>query len=120
MALVDLVLGLIAFAIVVTIPGYFVTLALFPKKQEIDNIERLTFSFVFSITFLPLLVLVENQLLGIAINFFTVLSSLLLMIIVAILVYLIRTQKLAVPEAVYKALPKVAPEESVEIIPKFK
>ena len=116
----ELIVGLIAFALAITIPGYFVTLAFFPSKKEIDRIERLTFSFVFSISFLPLLVLIENQLLGILINFFTVTTSVLLLIITSLLIYLIRIQKITVPEILYKIFPKIEPQEAVNIIPKLK
>lgn len=120
MELVSLVFGLAAFALVVTVPGYFLTLAFFPSRKDIDGIERLAFSFVFSISFLPLLMLVENQLLSLPINYFTVLSSLLLLVIASLLVFLARTRKIAVPEPFCRAFPRVEPSEAVDIIPFMK
>ncbi len=118
--LAELIIGLIAFVLIITIPGYFLTLAFFPSKIEIDGIERLAFSFVFSISFLPLIMLIENQLLSIRINFFTVATSLLLLIIASLLIYLIRIQKIPVPEIFYKIFPKIEQGEAVEIVPRIR
>ena len=38
MALIELILGLIALFLTITIPGYFLTLGFFPNKNEIDSI----------------------------------------------------------------------------------
>ena len=49
MALIELIFGLIALFLTITVPGYFLTLGFFPDKNEIDSIERLTFSLVFQV-----------------------------------------------------------------------
>lgn len=46
--------------------GYSISLALFPK--DIDEIERITLSLVFSITFPTLTILFTNLILGLPIN----------------------------------------------------
>lgn len=120
MALAELAYGLAMFALIVTLPGYFLTLAFFPRKSDLGGIERLAFSFVLSISFLPLLMLLENQLLGIRIDYFSTLSSLLVLVIAALLVYLIRAQKIAAPSFVYRAFPKVGRGEEAGIVPDFK
>ena len=103
MPVLELVLGLIALAIVLTIPGYFLTLGFFPKRGEIDSIERFTFSLVFSIVFIPLLLLIENQLLLLPINFLTSLTTTILLIVIGLIAWLYRSKKLS-------------PEETVDLI----
>ncbi len=115
-----IVIGLSTLAVVLIVPGYFISLAFFPNKKDFDAIERTAFSVVFSITFLPLAVLVENMLFGIAITQLNVVFNLLAIIILSLVVYLVRIQKLIVPETIYRVLPKVKKEEVAEIIPFFK
>ena len=98
--LYDLIIPLISLALVLTIPGYFLTLAFFPKKNEIDEIERLTFSMVFSIAFLPLLVLIENLLLSIPIDFSSTFGTLVFLIVIGLIIYFIRIRKMKKDEAV--------------------
>ncbi len=112
--------GLIILAVVLIVPGYFISLAFFPNRKDFDTIERAAFSVVFSITFLPLAVLVENMMFGIAITQVNAVFNLLAIIILSLVVYLVRTQKLIVPEVIYRVLPKVKKEEVAEIIPFFK
>ena len=46
------------------IPGYALTWAIFPKKQEIDAIERLTLSLAFSVAFTPIFIFALHKALG--------------------------------------------------------
>ena len=115
MPLIELVLGLVALFLTITVPGYFLTLGFFPNKNEIDSIERLTFSLVFSIAFLPLLVLIENQLFSIPINFTSSIATVLLIIIIGLFSWMVRTQKLVVPNVFYMIFPKIKKEESVDL-----
>ena len=120
MELISTALGIIILAIVLTIPGYFITLAFFPSKKEFDALERFTFSIVFSITFMPLAILFENLLLGIKITQATVFATMLVLILASLLVYLVRVQKIKVPAIVYKIMPKVDAQDAAEIIPQPK
>ncbi|MFH1664078.1 MAG: DUF1616 domain-containing protein [archaeon] len=115
MPLIELFLGLIALALTVTVPGYFLSLGFFPDKNEIDSIERLTFSMVFSVSFLPLFVLIENQLFGIPINFTSSIATFLLIIVLGLFSWMVRTQKIAVPNAVYFVLPKTDKKNAVDL-----
>lgn len=115
MSPVELILGLIALFLTITVPGYFLTLGFFPNKNEIDVIERLTFSLVFSIAFLPVLVLIENMVFGIPINFTSSIATVLLLIIIGLISWMIRTQKVNVPESLYFIFPKVEKENAVEL-----
>jgi len=112
---IELILGLIALFLTITLPGYFLTLGFFPNKNEIDSIERLTFSLVFSIAFLPALVLIENQLLGIPIDFTSSIATLLLIIIIGLFTWMVRTQKISVPNALYYIMPKIEKKDAVEL-----
>lgn len=94
MPLIELIVGLIALIIVLTVPGYFLSLAFFPSKTEIDGIERLTFSLLFSIVFMPLVILIANQLLGVPINFVSSFGTLIFLILFGIIVYYFRLKKL--------------------------
>jgi uncharacterized membrane protein len=57
---------------VLFLPGFSLSYALFPKKDEIDWIERIALSFGLSIAVIPLLVFYSNFLFGIKINIVTV------------------------------------------------
>lgn len=116
----ELLIAIVEVLILLFIPGYFLTLAFFSKASDIDVVERVAFSYLFSIVFWPLLILVENQLFLIPINFTSVAASFLLLIIFGLLVWMIRTQKFSVPAALYKAFPKVDAKEAVSMFPKIK
>lgn len=120
MPILEILMSLILLVIVLFLPGYFLSLAFFPKRKDLDGIERLTISFALSITILPLLVLIENQLLFIPIDYTSVVSTFLIMIIFGIAVWLIRSQRVSAPGLCHKLFPPVPLEESVPLIPKFK
>lgn len=105
--MIQTILGLVALALIVTIPGYCLTLAFFPRKSELEELERFAFSFVFSITFFPLLVLVENQVLKIPIDSVSALVSVLIIVAFGLLVWRYRIRKLKKDEAVQIWFPKM-------------
>jgi uncharacterized membrane protein len=47
------------------VPGYALTWALFPKKHDIDAIERITLSMAFSVAFTPLFIFALHKALGV-------------------------------------------------------
>jgi uncharacterized membrane protein len=110
MDLISLLPGLIALFIALFIPGYFLCLGFFPGRQEIDWLERVVFSFIFSVTFIPLLILIENRLIGIPVNTLSVYATMLLLVLLGLLFYFIRLGKLGLPEKVHWLLPKVKGE----------
>ena len=69
MDLIAIVLGIAAIALAVSIPGYALSLAIFPKKKDLDIFERAAFSFILSIAVPGIVLLAGNMLLGIGINF---------------------------------------------------
>lgn len=54
---IRIILGII---LVIFFPGYTLTSALFPKKKDLDGLERLAFSFGLSIAIVPLIGLILN------------------------------------------------------------
>jgi uncharacterized membrane protein len=49
MEITSIIAGTAGITLLVLIPGLSVSLALFPKKDELDAVERLGFSFVFGL-----------------------------------------------------------------------
>ena len=66
------------------VPGYFVTWAIFPSREELDAVERITLSLAFSISVVPLIVLFLNQTLGVETFPIDVIHSVLASILVII------------------------------------
>src|SRR3989344_2955075 len=99
MAFIEFLPNILALIIALIVPGYFLTLAFFPSKTQIDGIERLTFSLLFSIVFMPLVVLLANQLLGVPINFVSSFGTMILLIALGAIVYLIRIQAIGIPKS---------------------
>ncbi|MBR9707155.1 MAG: DUF1616 domain-containing protein [Candidatus Diapherotrites archaeon] len=64
MGVFEFITGVLLLLVALTVPGYSLSLAFFPSKKELDALERLTFSFAFSIAFVPLVILIEMQLFG--------------------------------------------------------
>ncbi len=111
--------GLIALLVFLFVPGYFLALGFFPSKKEIDLLERLVFSFVFSISFIPLIVLIVNQLLGIKIDFVSVFAIIVFLIFIGLISYLIRVQQIIVPEKLYLVWPKIDKNDAFPLLPKI-
>jgi len=111
--------SMIIFLLILVIPGYFWTLAFYPEKKSLQKIERGAFSILFSITILPMVVLLENTLFGVPIDFFSTFSNLLILLIISILIFLIRAQKITSPQFLYNFFPKIKKDDCVELLPKF-
>lgn len=75
--------------LLVIVPGFAVSLALFPKKDELDLVERLGFSFVFGL--LPqLLQYFLDKNLGVPVNTTTTLGIIAAFTVVGLVVWKIR------------------------------
>ena len=120
MALLETAGGIFLFAFAAIVPGYFLSLAFFPSKKEIDLAERLAFSVLFSISSISILVLLENQLAGIPVDFFSVAATILLLAAVGFAVFMVRAQRVQAPAFVYALFPKIGRNDAAEIIPKSK
>ena len=115
--ILELAYGILSLAFSLLVPGYFFCLGFFPQKGDIDGLERLAFSLVFSITLLPLLVLFENILLNVRIVFATVAANMALIILCSLLLYFVRTKKVPFPGLFYKFVPAVPKGEEFPVIP---
>lgn len=93
--------------------GSFIALALFPKKNEIDFIERFLFSIVFGITLIPFFLFVESVFLKIPVNFASVFSTIAFIMFFGLIVYLARIQSIKAPNFFYKIFSKIEKEEAV-------
>ncbi|HLC37057.1 MAG TPA: DUF1616 domain-containing protein [archaeon] len=115
----ELVSGFASLAFVLFVPGYFLTLGFFPSKKELDGIERFTFSIVFSMFSLPFLLLILNQVFSVPLELNSVIYSIAAIILIGLISYLIRIQKISVPSSLNYFFPKIDKNDAVPIIPKF-
>lgn len=72
---------------VLFIPGYAIVWAVFPRKKQLDTIERVVLGFAFSIATIPLIIFYSNRLLKIPVNFVSVFLIILLISSVAVFVW---------------------------------
>ena len=114
----EVIPGIIALLLQITLPGYFLALGIFPSKKSLEGLERALLSIVLSITAVPLVLLLLNQLLFMAINLASVLGTDIFLIALGIAVYHVRTGSVEVPKAIYKIMPKIEKGEAVEIVPR--
>lgn len=115
--MLDLLWGLAVFGFLLVVPGYFLVLGFFPRKGEISGLERLVFSLVFSLTFLPLAMLLFNQFLRLPVNRETVLGLALFLTLLGTIVYLLRIGKVNAPKALERVFPRINPGEAVSMLP---
>jgi len=95
MTILEIIRVILGSVLFLFIPGLTITLAIFPRK-EIDLIERITLSFAFSISVVPLLILILNQSLGVETFPIDLLHSLiasLSVIILSLLIWFVRTRR---------------------------
>lgn len=69
--------------LVLFLPGFAATYALFPRKEEIDVLERIALSIGLSISLVVLSILILNQFLGVAINLVNSLLTILSIIFIS-------------------------------------
>ncbi|HIH17131.1 MAG TPA: DUF1616 domain-containing protein [Candidatus Diapherotrites archaeon] len=109
--------GALVFGFLLVVPGYFLVLGFFPRRGEISRLERWVFSVVFSLTFLPLALLLGNQLLRMPVNAETVLGLSLFLVLLGILTFLVRIGKVSVPKALNRFFPMVKAGDAVSPLP---
>lgn len=73
----------------ITIPGFLISLALFPKRDQIGIFERVFYSMVFGLS-APFLLTVLNMVLGVGVNFLTSLLVTLIVSVAALLFFVKR------------------------------
>ena len=72
--------------VLLPVTGFFLSLAFFPKK-ELDVFESIVFSFLLGLIFPALFLLVENQVFGIPIDFFSATATIIILIAVSLAVF---------------------------------
>jgi len=92
--ILQIVLGAV---FVLFIPGFTWSFAFFPKKDEIDWIERIALSFGLSIALVPLLVFYLNFLGGVGINIVSVSAAIIALCAAGAAVWYFRTGRLKIP-----------------------
>jgi len=101
MDLIAIVLGIAAIALAVSIPGYALSLAIFPKKKDLDIFERAAFSFILSIAVPGIVILAENMLLKIPINFVSVSATYIAVIAIGLIAFLLRSRSIKKNERIW-------------------
>ena len=96
MGVLELAVGIAALFAVLIVPGYFLSLAFFPKKEDIDLPERIVFSFAFSVAFMPLLMLLLNQVAGVPIDYFSSVGVVIALVLTGFGVHAYRTKTISV------------------------
>ena len=79
MLIIDVLTFVVGFVILTLVPGLSLSFAIFPKKDELDVVERIVASVLLSISVIPLMIYYSNKLLKIPI---TIWSNLLYILIV--------------------------------------
>lgn len=92
--MIEIITMILSAIFVLFIPGLAVTFALFPKKDEIDLLERIALSFALSIAITPLLVFYFNFLLKAPINIITATTIIIGIILTSTIIYYVRTKKI--------------------------
>ena len=111
------IIGIILLVVLLFVPGYFVTLALFPRKDELNELELLIFSFAFSISVLPLLTLIEMLVFGWLLTSMLVWANFFVIVVLFGFIWAVRVRRVAVPEKVYSLFRAVASKD--EGVPLF-
>jgi uncharacterized membrane protein len=83
LTIIRLVVGL---PLVLFIPGYALSYAFFPKKKDLDLLERIALSFGLSIATIPLIIFFMNKFLKIPITVYSSFGVVTLITLVGIIV----------------------------------
>lgn len=100
MDIISIIPGLIAIALAVGIPGYALSLAIFPKRNELDTFERIAFSFILSIAVPGIVLLAGNMLLGIGINFISASLTYVIVTAAGIIGFIARSRSIKASERI--------------------
>lgn len=103
--MIELVYSFLSAIFILIMPGYCFCLAVFPKKTDVSLAERIAFSVFFSITLPALLLITAYSVFGITVDFLTVLSTALAIIVFSLAAYFIRRGKIKESE-LFPILPK--------------
>jgi uncharacterized membrane protein len=89
MELTTIVIGTIGIILYLLIPGLSLSLALFPKRKDLDPVERIGISFFLGMT-IPFIQYFNDKNFFIPIDFTTTTSTILVVTVMGLLVWLVR------------------------------
>jgi len=115
--MIETFLGLAILVVSLFVPGWFVGLAFFARRDSLDAVERIVLSLVLSITLLPLLVLIGNIVFGVPINAVSVWVGFAILVVAGLIGYLARVGSISIPEFLFPIFPQVSKQEAFPIIP---
>ena len=90
---------------ILIVPGYCFCLAVFPRKADVSLAERIVFSVFFSLTLPALLLIIAYSAFGAVISFFSVLATVLAIIIFSLVGYFARALRIKKQE-LFPIIPK--------------
>ena len=103
----------VIFVVVLTVPGFFLSLAFFPKRESINYLERFILSVVFSMSSIALLLVLENKLLLIPINAVTAWLNLLIVVLFGLIIFSMRVGSIKTPSFMKKHFSKIKKSEAM-------
>jgi len=85
--MLSIIQAIIGLPLVLFIPGYVMSYAFFPKKKDLDLMERVALSFGLSFALIPLVVFFLNKFLKIPITVYSSFSIIAAIIIIGVVVW---------------------------------
>jgi uncharacterized membrane protein len=85
--MLSIIQAIIGLPLVLFIPGYALSYAFFPKKKDLDLMERIALSFGLSFALIPLAVFFLNKFLKIPITVYSSFSIIVAITIIGIIVW---------------------------------
>lgn len=83
----------VSLGVVLFVPGYCLSLALYPRKEDLDRLERIVLSFGFGIAATSIMVFYANKLLGVPLTALTSLGFVALISAASLAVWYRRSNK---------------------------
>jgi len=85
--MLSIIQAIIGLPLVLFIPGYALSYAVFPKKKDLDLMERIALSFGLSFALIPLVVFFMNKFLKIPITVYSSFSIVIALAIIGVIVW---------------------------------
>jgi len=110
--IIEILQAIVGLVLVLFLPGFVATYVIFPKKGEIDEIERFALSFGLSIAIVPLMVFALS-IIGIPLNLINIVLEIVILLVVLLSIYFYQQ-----PEAFkrWKTIIRHLPEETGKFI----
>ena len=85
--MLSIIQAIIGLPLVLFIPGYVLSYAFFPKKKDLDFMERMALGFGLSFALIPLVVFFMNKFLKIPITIYSSFSIIVAITIIGVIVW---------------------------------